>query len=215
MVRDDTATEVEVPDGYEPVWRARHRQIHRLLAGLLDVGETVVDVGAGFGELGLVAAEAGRVSYVGFEPSQSVAAAARRRGIDMRAELFGPDSLPDRVGAVVLDNVIEHVADPVGLLSDCVGALCPGGVLVVIVPNRYDARQLVPRWRDANHWIPPEHINYFTARSLRRALQGMGLTVRPFGFAALDRSDAKYWPRALGEQLRIFPFGLNVYGVRD
>jgi len=78
-VRDDTATEVDVPDDYEPVWQARHRQIHRLLAGLLDVGETVVDVGAGFGELGLVAASSGRVSYVGFEPSRSVAAAAEWR----------------------------------------------------------------------------------------------------------------------------------------
>lgn len=213
-IRGNTATETEVSDNYQPVWRARHRQIHRLLVGLLGPGETVIDVGAGFGELGLVTARAGQLAYVGYEPSRSVAEAARRRGVDLRVELFGPDSAPEPVGAVVLDNVIEHVADPVGLLSCCSAALRPGGVLVVIVPNRHDARQLVPRWRDARHWIPPEHINYFTARSLRRTLESLGLAVRPFGFAALGREDWKYWPRALGEHVGIFPFGLNVYGTR-
>jgi SAM-dependent methyltransferase len=213
-IRVDTASEVDVPDDYEPVWRARHRQIHRLLSGLLDEGATIVDVGAGFGELGRVAAHAGRFTYVGYEPSKTVAASARRRGIDMRAEMFHAGSLPEPVGAVVLDNVIEHVADPVGLLTDCAAALKPGGVLAVIVPNRYDARQLVPRWRDANHWIPPEHVNYFTPSSLRRAMDGLGLAVKPFGFAALDKSDYKYWPRAAGEQVGIFPFGLNMYGQR-
>jgi SAM-dependent methyltransferase len=214
-IREDTATELELPDDYEPVWRARHRQIHRLLAGLLAEDQTVVDVGAGFGELGLVTAGAGRLTYIGYEPSETVAAAARRRGVDMRAEMFTPTTLADPVGAVVLDNVIEHVADPVRLLSDCAEALAPGGTLVVIVPNRYDVRQVVPRWRKANHWIPPEHINYFTAGSLRRALERLGLTVHPFGFAALDRADWKYWPRAAGERLGLFPFGINVYATRN
>jgi hypothetical protein len=71
-----------------------------------------VDVGAGFGALGPIVNESGRLSYIGFEPSISVAEVARRRGVDMRAELFGRDSLPEPVGAVVLDNVIEHLADP-------------------------------------------------------------------------------------------------------
>jgi SAM-dependent methyltransferase len=214
-IREHTATELDLADGYQPVWRARHRQIHRLLAGLLGEGETVVDVGAGFGELGIVTQDAGRLRYIGYEPSETVSAAARRRGVDLRDELFGASSLAEPVGAVVLDNVIEHVADPVGLLSICANALRPGGALVVIVPNRYDVRQVMPRWRAANHWIPPEHINYFTARRLRRTLEGLGLTVRPFGFSALDRADWKYWPRAVGERLGIFPFGLNVYAIRS
>jgi SAM-dependent methyltransferase len=211
-IRANTATELEFPDDYQPVWRARHRQIHRLLIGLLQPGETIVDVGAGFGELGLIVNESGRLSYIGFEPSVSVAEVARRRGVDMRAELFGPESLTEPVGAVVLDNVIEHLADPVGILTDCAGALRPGGILVVIVPNRYDARQLIPAWRDANQWIPPEHINYFTPRSLRRTLGQLNLEVRPFGFAALEAADLKYWPRAACERLGLFPFGLNFYG---
>jgi hypothetical protein len=97
-------------------------------------------------------------------------------------------------------------------MVDCVAALRPGGVLVVIVPNRFDARQMIPSWRAANHWIPPEHINYFTPRSLRRTLEQLDLEVRSFGFSALERADWKYWPRATGERLGVFPWGLNVYG---
>ena len=212
-IRVNTATEFELADDYEPVRRARHAQVHRLLERLLKPGATIVDVGAGFGGLGLVANSKSSFRYVGFEPSESVAAAARRRGVELRAELFGPDTMPESVDAVVLDNVIEHVADPIALLRQCRSCLVPRGVLVVIAPNRRDVRRLSPRWRDANHWIPPEHINYFTAPSLRTALEDLGLTVRPFGFAALDRHEWRYWPRAALEQVKCYPFGLNMYGT--
>jgi SAM-dependent methyltransferase len=213
-VRASTATEIELPEDFEPIWRARHRQIHLLLTALLAAGELIVDVGAGFAELGRVAADAGRFRYVGFEPSASVGASARRRGVDVRIEMFGPRSLEEPAGAVVLDNVIEHVADPVRLLSDSAQALRIGGVLVVIVPNRFDIRQVVPSWRDANHWIPPEHINYFTHKCLTKLFGELGLTTHPFGFQGLGRRDWRYWPRATLEMVGLYPFGLNVYGVR-
>ena len=212
-IRANTATEFDLADDYEPVWRARHAQVHRLLERLLRPGATIVDVGAGFGGLGLLAQSEARFRYVGFEPSASVASAARRRGVDLRAELFLPDTLAEPVDAVVLDNVIEHVADPISLLRDCRSCLKPSGVLVTIVPNRHDIRQAVPKWRDANHWIPPEHINYFTADSLVTALEGLGLSVHPFGFAALELRDWQYWPRAALEQIGCYPFGLNMYGT--
>jgi len=197
------------------VWRARHRQIHQLLTKLLPEGDLIVDVGAGFAELGRFTAEAGRFRYLGFEPSKSVAAAARRRAVAVRADIFRLSSLGEPAGAVVLDNVIEHVADPVGLLGQTAAALRDGGVLVVIVPNRYDVRQIVPTWRAANHWIPPEHINYFTPKTLGGVFKALGLRARPFGFRALRSQDWRYWPRAALEGGHIYPFGLNCYGVRS
>jgi SAM-dependent methyltransferase len=213
-IREETATEVDVPDGYEPVWRARHRQIHRLLSRELRAGDLVVDIGAGFGELGRVAADAGRLRYVGFEPSESVSAVARSRGVAMRTGRFDTDGVGEEAGAVVLDNVIEHVADPLGLMMQAASVLRPDGVLVVIVPNRHDVRQFVPAWRDANHWIPPEHVNYFTPASLRVAFERVGLRAHPFGFTALALDDWRYWPRAALEVVGIYPFGLNMFGRR-
>lgn len=214
-VRANTAVEVVLPEGYEPVWRARHRQILRLLTPLLAENSLVVDIGAGFGELGRLIVRDGKFRYTGFEPSASTAAAARSRGVDLRAELFGPQSLEEPADAVVLDNVLEHLADPKALVRDAVEAIRPGGLLVVIVPNRWDVRQLHPRWRQANHWIPPDHINYFTAGSLKRLLTEAGLdSVRPFAFDALGVQDRRYWPRALLELIGVYPFGLNLYSRR-
>jgi SAM-dependent methyltransferase len=208
--RSNSATEVELEPDFEP-WRARHRQVERLLRRLVEPGDLVVDIGAGFGELGRLLSGSD-LRYVGFEPSISVSDASTMRGVTLRSEIFTPQSLEEPAGAVVLNNVIEHVIDPVGLLTDGANALRPGGVLVVIVPNRYDIRQALPSWRDSNHWIPPEHINYFSPASLRAMFARLGIESRPFGFKALTAHDWKYWPRAALEQVRVFPFGLNVYG---
>ena len=73
---------------------------------------------------------------------------------------------------VNLDHVLEHVLDPVGLLERLRNVLSPGGVLLVDVPNDGNSFQeelfsdakIERRW-----WIsPPEHLNYFTAESLRK-----------------------------------------------
>lgn len=210
-ILEDTADEFEVTDDFVGHPRARHRQIHRLLQRVTPTGGTVVDIGAGDADLGVLIHEADTYEYIGYEPSASHAAVAARQGVTVRPVPFDGDVAAD---AVVLDNVIEHVADPVALLTDAIQSLRPGGVLVVIVPNRWDIRQLRPGWRYSDHWIPPEHINYFTARTLRRILKSLGLQVHPFGFKALGLADWRYWPRAALELVGTYPFGLNVYGTK-
>jgi hypothetical protein len=55
---------------------------------------------------------------------------------------------PDRYGYIVLAHVLEHVADPIGYLADLGGLLAPGGVLLVILPDKRrtfdDARPVTP-----------------------------------------------------------------------
>src|SRR5581483_10845395 len=43
---------------------------------------------------------------------------------------------PDRYGYIVLAHVLEHIADPIGYLVDLVGLLAPGGVLVIMLPDK-------------------------------------------------------------------------------
>ena len=85
------------------------------------------------------------------------------------------------VDAIVIDNVLEHVEHPAALARMAVDALRAGGLLVVIVPNIRDVRQLLPRWRRRHHWRPHHHINYFSAHDLRRLFAHHGMQPRFFG----------------------------------
>lgn len=127
-------------------------------------------------------------------------------------ERVDPSSISDPVDGVVLDHVLDRVANPRALVRSAADCLRPGGVMVVVVPNRWDARQLNPSWRTAKDWNPPDHINYFSATSLRRLLEEVGLEVEPFAFRALGPLDWPYVPRAAFEKLGLYPFGLNVFG---
>jgi SAM-dependent methyltransferase len=54
----------------------------------------------------------------------------------------------DRYGYIVLAHVLEHIADPIGYLTDLSSLLAPGGVLLVILPDKRrthdDARPVTP-----------------------------------------------------------------------
>jgi SAM-dependent methyltransferase len=81
---------------------------------------------------------------------------------------------------MVLLNVLEHVPDPADLLTQVTGALAPGGLLIVRVPNDFsplqaDAQRALggPDW-----WVVvPDHVNYFDHASIGHLIEGIGLTV--------------------------------------
>ncbi len=86
---------------------------------------------------------------------------------------------------VVMASFLEHEMQPLPLLRRCYQRLKPGGYVVVKVPN-YDcwnrhlrgARWCGYRW--------PDHVNYFTAATLRAMAQAAGLEIARMRFA--DRS---------------------------
>ena len=213
--RADTADHAQVTDVRDPGDRRRYHHILRLLRRRLmgKADARVVEVGCGFGGLGVLLARHFR--YVAVEPSPTTARFAARRGLDVRQQLFCPDPEFAHADAVIFDNVLEHVVDPLTLLHHAHTTLREGGLVVVIVPNRDDVRQLLPGWRNANHWIPPDHINYFTRRHLRGLLVASSFTnVRGFGFEPLACADWRYWPRAALELISLHPFGLNVWATK-
>ncbi len=82
---------------------------------------------------------------------------------------------------VNLDHVLEHVLDPVELLTRLHNVLTPRGCLLVDIPNDGNAfheqlfadKVIGQRW-----WIaPPEHLNYFTTESFRRVAIATGWDV--------------------------------------
>jgi SAM-dependent methyltransferase len=77
---------------------------------------------------------------------------------------------------VVLDDVLEHTADPAGLLADAYGRLRPGGHLLASTrcATGFDVQTL---WEDADVF-PLEHITLLSVDGARRLLERAGFELR-------------------------------------
>ena len=101
-----------------------------------------------------------------------------------------PDALePERYDFINTEQVFEHLVDPLSLGRRLVGALRPGGVLRISVPNGTHVPALLekPNWtapkghpQSLNAITPLEHLNTFTHESLNRL--GAQLGLQPFTF---------------------------------
>lgn len=77
--------------------------------------------------------------------------------------------------AIVMWQVLEHLANPFGILQAVVKTLRPGGVLIVATPNpeALQFRLLGPRWV---HLDAPRHLQLIPASLLSRRAEALGLT---------------------------------------
>ena len=58
-------------------------------------------------------------------------------GVHIVQDTFKGEQTAD---AIVIDNVLEHVAEPARMLDTAAASLNPGGLLIVITPNVDDIR---------------------------------------------------------------------------
>lgn len=69
-----------------------------------------------------------------------------------------------------LQNVLEHVLDPLELLVSLKSLVTPGGIAVITVPNDFSITQLgaiANQHIDSSFWVaPPDHLSYFDHKSL-------------------------------------------------
>lgn len=148
----------------------------------------VLDIGCGCGaNAAQIRSMAPRAHLVGIEPSAPAAAIARRQGFDevhetdaltwLRASAAAP------FDAVVLSDVLEHIADPVAMLRELSRAeALRGATWVISVPNYavwYNRiRTLLGRF--SYQWsglFDRTHLRFFTRRSIHEVFQYCGFEV--------------------------------------
>jgi 2-polyprenyl-3-methyl-5-hydroxy-6-metoxy-1,4-benzoquinol methylase len=136
----------------------------------------VLDIGCGVGESLGYHRVRGCEAH-GVEADANILRVATRHGLNVRVGLFDANAYtPSSFDFVTLDQVIEHVSDPVPMLTGVAKVLKPGGIAIISTPNAFGwgARVFGRRWI---HWHAPYHQQFFTTASLRRAADAAGFTM--------------------------------------
>ncbi len=168
----------EDQDWGEIASRDRLEAFERLLPG---DRRHLLDIGCGPGFFLQTAQERGwRV--LGIEPSRQAAAHARTLSVQVVEGFFNADSAKGlgRFDVAHLNNVLEHVPNPVEIVSLARDLLAPGGILCLNVPNDFSSFQNAARKSlDLPEWwvAPPHHLNYFDFESLTGLLTRLGFAV--------------------------------------
>lgn len=121
------------------------------------------------------------VHGVEFSPD-AVQYARTELGLPVQAGDLADAAFPDAYFDYIhVNNVMEHVLDPVGLLAECHRVLKPGGFFFLAVPNGLnDSRNLVNFFsaeKTAGR-SPSGHIFFFPARTLLMLFERFGFQVR-------------------------------------
>ena len=117
-------------------------------------------------------------SVKGIEPVAGVAGrAAERFDVEVIPRFLEEVDLPaEGFDVVCAWHVLEHVADPRDVLGRVLGALRPGGLLFLEVPNigSVSARRRKRAWKPLD---PEHHMAHYTAAALEAMLEGVGYTM--------------------------------------
>jgi len=146
-------------------------------------GRRVLDVGAADGLLARhLTARGWKVTGIEADPATAGAGAAHCERMLVADLNRGVPALDGLFDVIVCGDVLEHLAEPVGVLRTLVACLAPGGEVIVSVPNvahlwvrlsllagrfEYEDRGILDR----------THLRFFTDRSLRRLLAAAGLVI--------------------------------------
>lgn len=202
--------------------RGRLRRIAQLLGRRPAAAPPrLLDIGCGTGAF-LEEARRGGWQVAGREVSPYAAEQARRRGLDVACGPIEGQGLPPATyDCITFWDVLEHLRDPAGVLRAAGRALRPGGVLALSTGDVTSlcARLCGRRW---HLFTLPEHLFFFSPRSLRLLLNAAGCALRhvlrevnwvPVGYLA-ERLAKSGLPMAGGLRAALRSGPLRRWGAR-
>jgi 2-polyprenyl-3-methyl-5-hydroxy-6-metoxy-1,4-benzoquinol methylase len=136
-----------------------------------------LDIGCGYGFFSVEAIQEG------FDVTALDLATNKRKvmreitGLEPLATSFEDfQSPPAAFSAVLMSQTLEHVSDINQWIAKASALLEDGGVLAIALPNFDNAFRYVLREKGP-YIIPPEHLNFFNAKSLSKLLEKHGFKV--------------------------------------
>jgi methionine biosynthesis protein MetW len=189
---------------------------HWFILEAIPPGSRVLDIGCASGYLAAALRDQGSRT-VGIEPDPGMAQEAEQhceRVIATQLEQAMDDLAGEHFDAIVLGDVLEHLADPWTTLTWARERLAPGGVALVSVPNiaHWSARWSLARGRFdyADYGIfDRTHLRFFTQRTAHELAQSAGFEVEGERWTPAPLPGEAIARRIIGgtpEQPR-FPFG--------
>jgi SAM-dependent methyltransferase len=135
----------------------------------------ILDVGCGTGIALDVAKRMGLETF-GMELSATAAEEAARRGHTIFPVLLDEmeSSWEGKFDLISLNQVLEHVPDPPGLIRQCARLLSPRGAIAIAVPAVTGLLRFCP-WLESN-W-PPHHLSRWKQRDFQTLAMRSGLRV--------------------------------------
>lgn len=170
-------------DFFEKRWEKIHTICKKKFQNSLK-GKSVFDIGFGFGQSLLYFRDKKNMKVSGIEPSIEGYEYVKSKGIssyNIGIEELQNYNFDKKNDIVMLLNVLEHLRDPFATLKLIKSKLlAKNGLLVIEVPNDFnDFQQVANKEFDLDNWwvVSPNHINYFSPKTLFRLLDKCGYTV--------------------------------------
>ena len=152
---------------------ANNRRTWKRISENVRSGARILEIGVGSGSFLAFARDRG-CSVLGCDLSPSVCnRVSRRYGVPMHC---GPvDQIPvgPNFDIAILNHVLEHVAEPVTLLTAVRQRMRPGGLVHIAVPNIECWEATLPGWNS----YEPYHLTYFSPATLASAVAKAGISI--------------------------------------
>lgn len=139
-------------------------------------GVRVLDIGCGFGET-LGYHKMRGCDVWGVEADVNIKKVADKFGYKVHVGVFDPGLYErDFFDFVTLDQVIEHMKDPLAVLQGAARVLKPDGRIIIAMPNieGWGAKVFGSKWV---HWHAPYHLHFFSSRSMESIARNAGLEI--------------------------------------
>jgi SAM-dependent methyltransferase len=155
-------------------WLDRRAYLSAL--ALLEVEHpSILDVGGGTGQVSSTFVSQGAAKALVVDPDEGSIEVARGRGLAGFAGTIEAFESTERFDLVLMLNLIEHVADPRGILGKAAELVTSGGLVWVQTPDFRALDGRIFRHRNWAGYHCPRHWVLFGERGLRDLLASAGL----------------------------------------